>query len=54
MITLEYILIGVAVGVAQAAIILIAWGRGYNVAMRDAKKRIANMIRNPVFQDDKK
>ena len=54
MTTLDYILVGAAVGAVQAVFILIAWRRGYNAAMRDAKQRITDLIRNPVFQEDKK
>ncbi len=41
----EYVFAGIAVGVAQAVIILIAWRRGYNAAARDAEQRMSFLMR---------
>ena len=44
MTTLDYILAGIAIGGAQAAIILIAWRRGYSAAMHGTKQRMTLLL----------
>lgn len=41
MTTLEYILAGIAVGLAQALIVMVSRRGGYDAGVRDVRKRIA-------------